>query len=67
MRIDTDFFIKDNLDNRGQICFERFGCFIYIEHGLLGCSRIIIQDKNIKEPLIGGCSSSIMICVDIHM
>ena len=36
------------------------------EHGLLGFSRMIIH-KNIKEPLIGGCSSSIMICVDIHM
>ena len=28
--------------------------------------RMIIY-KNIEEPLIGGCSASIMICVDIHM
>ena len=36
------------------------------EHGLLGFSRIIIH-KNIKEPLIGGCSASNVICADIHM
>ena len=28
-----------------------FGCFVYNEHGLLGFSRIIIQDKNIQNIL----------------
>ena len=36
------------------------------EHGFLRCSRMIIH-KNKKEPLIGGCSASIMICIDRHM
>ena len=50
------FLFNDDNDNDDEIS----------EHGLLGFSRMIIH-KNIKEPLIGGCSSSIMICVDIHM
>ena len=33
--------LKDNYDNRGQICFECFRCFVYNEHGFLGWSRII--------------------------
>jgi len=56
MSRDLFFLFNDDNDNDDEIS----------EHELLGFSRMIIH-KNIKEPLIGGCSSSIMICVDIHM
>ena len=40
-------------------------------HGISFCRpriiRIIVIEKNIKEPLIGGCSTSNVICADIHL
>ena len=55
------------------VCFFQtltlpFPCLTrYNEHRLHGLTRMMFIEKNKKEPLIGGCSASNVICADIHL